>query len=620
MNNNTKKENNFIFKTHDRNGNINHTRLFKILFYSWGLLLASFIPLEIYILGIYKNDINPFEELGIFNAFYSFIYYSFAYNFESWEFNILFFSTLTIALIIYFINFIKYRKASSFQKILSSIGFSQYFLTKYNKKKNYIELDLIKGEKMAVIDDFSKAEEKICQQFQREKFKAESFGTSQIRLNFLEPIPDIRTAPKKGIYNKYLAENKLFLGIEDTKGKPIFGTEKEQGKGLFNGHWLIVGGSGSGKSFSVKELLKNVLYKDNFINYNKIYVINFKKSADYNFLKKLNKVEYGQELDEALKMLKKILLQMFNIYYYNTKNSKDNFEAFQTLVIVDEIQTLQELNDSKSLSKIQKNSVQECLSILEMLSSKARAANISLMVILQQAGVNSLPSTAFRQNLRNRFMLKQENITSAHLAVNVDTLNDNNINPLKLKQGQYIYNDTLTNEVKQGLTVFNDYKIDTDFLNNLEFKEDTKKIIEEVESYKKISIKAIEIEREREKALEDADKKTYCDSFEDLENDLKNIFEEAEERLKIKEEKIEIIEEVKKEEIEEIEAFQMPKITSNITEEKETATENEVLEFMSNIEDIEEDENEDELKDLEKEIEELEKKYTPKISIDLNEI
>lgn len=252
-----------------------------------------------------------------------------------------------------------------------------------------------------------------------------------------------------------------------------------------------------------------------------------------------------------------------------------------------------------------------------MLSSKARAANISLMVILQKADINSLPSTAFRQNLRNRFMLKQENITSAHLAVNVDTLNDNNINPLKLKQGQYIYNDTLTNEVKQGLTVFNDYKIDTDFLNNLEFKEDTKKIIEEVESYKKISIKAIEIEREREKALEDADKKTYCDSFEDLENDLKNIFEEAEERLKIKEEKIEIIEEVKKEEIE---AFQMPKITSNITEEKETATQNEVLEFMSNIEDIEEDENEDELKDLEKEIEELEKKYTPKISIDLNEI
>lgn len=617
MNNNTKKENNFIFKTHDRNGNINHTRLFKILFYSWGLLLASFIPLEIYILGIYKNDINPFEELGIFNAFYSFIYYSFAYNFESWEFNILFFSTLTIALIIYFVNFIKYRKASSFQKTLSSIGFSQYFLTKYNKKKNYIELDLIKGEKMAVIDDFSKAEEKICQQFQRERFKVESFGTSQIRLNFLEPIPDIRTAPKKGIYSKYLAENKLFLGIEDTKGKPIFGTQKEQGKGLFNGHWLIVGGSGSGKSFSVKELLKNVLYKDNFINYNKIYVINFKKSADYNFLKKLNKVEYGQELDEALKILKKILLQMFNIYYYNSKNSKDNFEAFQTLVIVDEIQTLQELNDSKSLSKIQKNSVQECLSILEMLSSKARAANISLMVILQKADINSLPSTAFRQNLRNRFMLKQENITSAHLAVNVDTLNDNNINPLKLKQGQYIYNDTLTNEVKQGLTVFNDYKIDTDFLNNLEFKEDTKKIIEEVESYKKISIKAIEIEREREKALEDADKKTYCDSFEDLENDLKNIFEEAEERLKIKEEKIEIIEEVKKEEIE---AFQMPKITSNITEEKETATQNEVLEFMSNIEDIEEDENEDELKDLEKEIEELEKKYTPKISIDLNEI
>ena len=204
---------------------------------------------------------------------------------------------------------------------------------------------------------------------------------------------------------------------------------------------------------------------------------------------------------------------MYNKYLYNTEHDQDNFTAYQTIVIIDEIQTLPEMLDSKSLHKIERNSIQESLSIIESLGSKARASNISLMVILQKADVASLPSTAFRQNLRNRFMLKQENNISASLVINSEILERENIRPLELKQGQFIYLDTLTNELKRGLTLFPDTTIDIKTLNALGFEEETQRVIDEVAANEEASIQTIQSQKEELEELAQSGQKTYCDDY-----------------------------------------------------------------------------------------------------------
>ena len=212
-------------------------------------------------------------------------------------------------------------------------------------------------------------------------------------------------------------------------------------------------------------------------------------------------------------------------------HDQDNFTQYQTLVIIDEIQTLPETLEGKALSKVMKNTISECLSILEQLGSKARAANTTLINILQKADVHSLPSTAYRSNLRNRVMLKQENISSAHLVVNSDVTERNNINPLDLMQGQLIYWDMLTAEVKRIFAVFNNFEIDYEALNNQKFDEETQKAIDEVESYKKIAIEAIKVEQEIEEQLEKDGKKTHCDSFEEAmeyEEEIQSTYDEDE--------------------------------------------------------------------------------------------
>jgi hypothetical protein len=141
------------------------------------------------------------------------------------------------------------------------------------------------------------------------------------------------------------------------------------------------------------------------------------------------------------------------------------------------------------------------------------------MVILQKGDIASLPSSAFRQNLRNRFMLKQENNISASLVINSEILEKENIKPLELKQGQFIYPDTLKNELQRGLTIFPDTEIDIDMLNSLEFDKDIQTVIDEVAKNKSASLNAIKEQKEELEKLASSGKKTFYDGFDDVEND-----------------------------------------------------------------------------------------------------
>ncbi|WP_428739708.1 FtsK/SpoIIIE domain-containing protein [Sulfurimonas sp.] len=437
--------------------------------------------------------------------------------------------------------FIKWiRDKARIQANLASVGLQHYYLKSIHKASNTYIFKLLKGHKMAY-ENFIREFDNLKQLFGQGDIAYSRYRADMVKVQFKEALIDIdavKTTKTKISLSKLLTPNRLLLGIASLQAKPIFATNKEEGKGLLNGHWLIVGASGSGKSVSVKSFCMNFLLKENYKQIDKIFVINYKQSSDYNFLKALNKVKYAQDIKEGLKLLKEIQLDMFNKYLYNSHNDQDNFTAYQTLVIIDEIQTLPEMLDSKGLHKVQRNSIQESLSIIEMLGSKARASNISLMVILQKADVSSLPSTAFRQNLRNRFMLKQENNVSASLVINSEILEKENIHPLDLKQGQFIYLDTLKNEVHRGLTLFPDTKIDTQMLNSLPFDKETASVIKQVATYKAKSIEAIKQEQNELESLAESGKKTYYDTFEDVElEEQKNekgidILQDVEELLK----------------------------------------------------------------------------------------
>lgn len=416
-------------------------------------------------------------------------------------------------------------KKARIQANLASTGLEHYYLKSVDKKTNTYIFKLLTGYRMSY-ETFISEFDNMKQLFGEGNIEYSRYKSDMVKVQFKDALIDIddvkASATKKLSLKKLLKVNKLLLGATSINGDVVYATDKEEGNALLNGHWLVVGASGSGKSISVKSFCMNFLLAENYKYIDDIYIINYKQSSDYNFLKPLKKVHYAQDIKDSLKLLKNIQLNMFNKYLYNSKHNQDNFTATQSIVIIDEIQTLPEMLDSKGLHKIERNSIQESLSIIEMLGSKARASNISLMVILQKADIASLPSTAFRQNLRNRFMLKQENNISAGLVINNEILERENIKPLDLKQGQFIYLDTLRNEIQRGLTIFPDTDVDIDVLNSLPFDKDIQIVLNEVANNKSASLNAIQSQKEELEALTNSGKKTYYDGFDDVESDTEN--------------------------------------------------------------------------------------------------
>jgi ABC-type dipeptide/oligopeptide/nickel transport system ATPase component len=409
----------------------------------------------------------------------------------------------------------KVRARATIQSNLASLGLENYYMSKFDNKKRTIVFKLIQGER-GNYDTFILRKEDLKQLFRIGDFDITRFESDKVKILFKEELLNIQSVNTTHDFTQLIQSNRVLLGIKDNIPTPLYMSKKEEGMGLINGNALIVGGSGSGKSWLVTQLLKNFLTPKNYTQIDKIYIINYKASADYNFIKDLDKVLYAEDIESGLKLLKMAYLDMITRYRYNSVHSQANFTQFQQLIIIDEVQTLNEMLDSKSLHKLLKNSISESLSLLEIMGSKIRASNGSLINILQKADISSLPSTAYRSNLRNRIMLKQENISSAHLVVNSDITEKNNINPLELKQGQFIYWDMLTNELQRGFAVDNKITFDIQELNNLPVDEKVQKAISECESYKEISIKTIEAMNTRMDKLTQEGKKTFYDSFEDL--------------------------------------------------------------------------------------------------------
>ena len=508
----------YEFPLFNLDGYLNRWYIGKILLFSF--IVMTIIFHSVIGFGFFLKDNTDLIAIDTFLSadFYSFYFESwFNYLMESKRWDREFYLILSLSMTVS--GYIAYgfleaiKELANIQRNLSSLKLDQYYLLDFDKKNRKYLFKLKKGQLMK-FDYFQSKLEDFKQLFNIGKVSLERLEDDKVIVHFSEALPDIKTYPQDVDFKALTGKDLNFIGIGDREGTPIYSTPKEQGKGLLNGNWLIVGGSGSGKSFALKEMIQNFLLPSNYQFIDKIYVINYKASADYNFLRGLNKFEYADDIPSALKLLKKIQLDMVAKYKHNKEHSNDNFTAYQTMIIIDEVQTLNETLEAKSLHKIMKATVQESLSILEQLGSKIRASNGSLINVLQKADVNSLPSTAYRSNMRNRFMLKQENVSSAHLVVNSDTTNELGINPLKLKQGQYLYWDMLTADLKEGFVVLTGNEHNVKELNSLHMDAEAQKVLNEVNVMRKLALEDIEEDKKAIEKLEEEGKKTFADDYE----------------------------------------------------------------------------------------------------------
>jgi len=473
---------------------------FELLF---GVLL--FIS-HIFILSYYYT--GGIDEEGIYEYIYEGIYE------KSNEYYYLL-STYCLApqvlIITFFLRYI-FRQVE-FENLLKIGGIRTAKITKQTSE--YITFQRLKGQTISIKNIESGINE-ICQYLGKYNAHVEVYKQDSFKMIFKDNLPDIDTKMKNIQLKEMKDTNKLYLGVKDSK-RTVVQTKDSEVRGKINGHMLIVGISGSGKSYSFNQIMKNWLYEEAYKELEKIYILNFKDSADYNPYKQLDKVSYcGNNIRNALKMCKEVEMEMMKRNIYNTKNNHENFPGQKILFIVDEIQTIAEEQGSKGASRIDRNSWDELDSIFKKLASKARSTNISLVIILQKGTAENLPgSTTFRDNIRHRFALLNNNMT---LLLDAELIEKYNIQADKLKGGQFVYYDTLGSGIQDGFTLTVDYDVPFNTLSKENDSTEDIKIKQELDNYTLIAYKAIELAKEDSQIAEDSGSKTHLDSLSQLQN------------------------------------------------------------------------------------------------------
>lgn len=187
-------------------------------------------------------------------------------------------------------------------------------------------------------------------------------------------------------------------------------------------HFLISGGTGSGKSYLVNELVIQAIIKEW-----EVTILDLKRS--YGLFGAFT--DYCYELDDIMEKLKSVesemLLRMEKLQPELDKNPRVlavDIGYKPKLVIIEEYISLQSLLDKKQKEELER--------IVKNISVLARQSNIHLMIVLQSAGTENIQSTT-RSNLTKILLGNaQSNIVNATFGNNVDIPNINT----KLNKGE----------------------------------------------------------------------------------------------------------------------------------------------------------------------------------------
>jgi hypothetical protein len=337
-------------------------------------------------------------------------------------------------------------------------------------------------------------------------------GYDIFTMKFKGILPDKETNTQTTTLD-LLKKDQLYLGT--TSNEKIYTPESEE-RGKLNGHILCIGASGSGKSFAIEKIVTNWLNPEAIKDVSHLFVLDFKNSGDYKKYESIDKVTYsGGDIHSALKICMEVEYeyQKRNIYY----NLYGKISLPKILFVVDEIQTINEKLDDKNISRIERNSWAQIETIMNILSSKGRST-MSLIAILQKGTAESLPGGAtFRDNLRHRFALKNMNMD---LLMDAELIQKKNIKADQLKQGQFIYMDSLLPEdsIQSGFVNQWDY----DWTKHIKEINEIKMSDEDIEMQKKMDDldDIVEIAKQLEKdfyeELELSGKKTLIENITEM--------------------------------------------------------------------------------------------------------
>lgn len=399
--------------------------------------------------------------------------------------------------------FRKVKFKASVQEKLSNLGFNQYYLLNFNKKKRTFTFRLKKGEKMNYKGFTSKDTiDDIKQMFNVGKLKTTRQKQKDIILEFLSETPalwayykkskydlekmeemiadgvnkkdfKIISTCKKSNYNKDLKENTSFFGVQDIEGKVLFARFPDT-VGIIQQHTLVAGGSGSGKSFMTTNWIMQAFTPENYQHLDHVWVINMKEdSNDWNFLNPIDKATVGSGLDDAVNILKTAELKMLANNRWNSvfgKVSNTNFG--QSILVIDEIHKFKIIADDRTQPKTVRLKAEKCLTIIDTIATQSRSANLFIVGILQKATLDNLSST-LRAQCANRILLKSDKISS-QVVIDQEEQDKNQIDSTALTSGQFIYYDMQRNLMKMGFAVQAIKEFEPEKINN--YKETTELI------------------------------------------------------------------------------------------------------------------------------------------------
>lgn len=421
----------------------------------------------------------------------------FKFNKDCWDSLLSLTASLMASSYVSNLKFKDIRFKAGIQESLSSMGLNQYYMEKKIKEKdgNYTFIfKLQKGETMDY-DGFLNKAENLQQLFEVGKFKTGRVEKNKVILSFYDVVPELQFFYKKKQYNidekiqmvadgigekefitkstclrtdftEFLGENKSLLGIQDIKGKPLYASFPST-VGVIQGHTLIAGGTGSGKSFATSNLVKTFLTPDNYQNMDTIFDINMKEgSIDWRFLQGINKVVSGDitdGIDAVLNVLKKAQLKMIANNRDNNLQGNENTNFGQCIVIIDEIHKFKMMSGDKTLNKVDRQKADKCIYIIDELATQARSANMFIIAILQKATLDNL-SGVFRSQISNGILLRADEMTST-IIIDEEIQKKEGIDSKKLSPGKFIYIDYNNNLIREGFAVQSIKKWDIDEIN-----------------------------------------------------------------------------------------------------------------------------------------------------------
>lgn len=331
-------------------------------------------------------------------------------------------------------------------KLRFTSGLRNYKITKI--KNAWLSFELEDGKELDD-DQLARAIPPIAQQlgFQFGEYEYSDFKKGKSPKGFIYFACKLPTKDEairgevKSPSKKVLKDDCLLIGVNDKESTPVY-TSSISDKGRLAQHGLIVGGSGSGKSFFITNTLMSNFFdtKEHFQEYSHIKIIDFKGSGDYIPFKDYPNVEIiNGDPKDALMAFKDVEIERMARESYMLDNGLKTGDIPKYLFIIDEAQTIAE-NMASRQNRVLTNTWNNINQLLTTLTAKGRSANISMFVCLQKATAENI-STTVRSNLQHRFCMKNDNM---EMLIDEEVMKDMGIRPKRMEQGQFFYSDIIT--------------------------------------------------------------------------------------------------------------------------------------------------------------------------------